>query len=181
MLLKLSGTKWLTIINADRCKKNLLIYKIITTIKLLLKIFNVSRVTLAQILRSLWKHHRPWRRYSLPFRSRQSISPAPSQLLCTSSPTLSRFLPAPPLPPPSTAPRMRAARMQPDKATATISVFPRLFSPSFRAISPFSTATCSTIQGNERKWRMFVACSSRENEPLSQMTASAEYRHLERR
>lgn len=45
MLLKLSGTKWLTIINTDRYKKNLLIYKIITTIKLLLKIFNVSRVT----------------------------------------------------------------------------------------------------------------------------------------
>lgn len=97
------------------------------------------------------------------------------QFWAASSPPLPSAA-SPPLPP-----RMRAARMQPDKATATISVFPRLFSPSFRAISPFSTATCSTIQGNERKWRMLVACSSRGNEPLSQMTASAEYRHLERR
>lgn len=115
-----------------------------------------------------WKHqHRPWRRYSLPFRFRQSRYRAPSQLLCASSPTLSRFLSLPlpfpfPFPFPSVAPRMRAWRMQPDKATATIFVFPRLFSPSFRAISPFPIRPLrSTIQEKTKEsgvcsWRVFA-------------------------
>lgn len=99
--------------NIIRRRKNQLLPKVCLLTKIITT-FNASRVTglSPNLAAPLSKHHqhRPWRRYSLPFRSRQSISPAPSQLLCTSSPTLSRFLPAPPLRRPPTTPSTDARR-----------------------------------------------------------------------